>query len=109
MGQQLEVSPMKVYSVEKPELPPLEMSDHFRMEVVYFMTPPGTHGVPELPEGEYWIRLSDARRWLEDFVVQVVSPLDAEAKAEIELTDEHETWLQWMVDNQIQRVRLQRD
>ncbi len=97
---------MKVYSVEKPELPPLQMPDRFRLQIVYFITPGGTHGVPELPPGEYWIRLEDARRWLDDMVVEVVSPLDAESKAEIELTEEHEMWLQWMVDNEIQHVRL---
>jgi hypothetical protein len=39
-------------------------------------------------------------------VVEVVSPLDAESKAEIELTDEQEAWLQWLVDHQIQHVRI---
>jgi hypothetical protein len=97
---------MKIYAVERPELPPLEMPDRFRLQIVYFMTPPGLHGVPELPPGDYWIRLDDARKWLDNLVVEVVSPLDAESKAEIELTDEQEAWLQWLVDHQIQHVRI---
>jgi hypothetical protein len=96
---------MKIYSVENPDLPPCEMPDRFRTQIVYFMTPSGTYDVPDLPPGHYWIRLEDARRWLNDLVIEVVSPLDAEAKAEIELTDEQEAWLQWLVDHQIQHVR----
>ena len=97
---------MRVYSVEKPELASFEMPDRFRTEIAYFMTPPGEPGVPELAAHEYWIRSQDAQAWLEDGVVLVVSPLDAEAKAEVELTDEQEAWLEWMVANKIQHVRL---
>jgi hypothetical protein len=82
------------------------MPPRFKTEVTYFITPSGRHGVPQLPAGEYWVRLEDARRWLEDFVVEVVSPLDAEAKAELELTEEQEAWLEWMVENQVEHVRL---
>jgi len=99
---------MHVHSVEKPELPSFSMPDRFRTEIVYFMTPPGEHGVPPLPPDEYWIRLEDARRWLDEFVVSVVSPLDAESKAEFELTEDQEAWLEWMVKNEIQHVRLVR-
>jgi hypothetical protein len=97
---------MKIYSVEKPDLPAFEMSDRFRLQIVYFMTPAGESGVPELSSGEYWIRLEDAKRWLEDFVVSVVSPLDAASRAEFELTEEQEAWLEWLVENQIQHVRI---
>ena len=98
---------MFVYSVEKSELAPFEMPRHFRTDIAYFMTPAGEQGAPQLGPREYWIRLDDARRWLYDLVVPVVSPLDARAKAELELTDQQEAWLQWMVDNEIQHVRLE--
>ena len=99
---------MYIHSVEKPDLPPFPMPDRFRTEIVYFMTPSGDHGVPPLPPDEYWIRLEDAKRWLDEFVVSVVSPLDAESKAEFELTEDQEAWLEWMVKNEIQHVRLVR-
>jgi len=98
---------MLVYAVDQPALPPLKMPPRFKTEVTYFMTPPGDHGVPPLPAGEYWVRLDDARRWLEDLVVEVVSPLAAETKAEIELTEEQEAWLEWMVENEVERIRLE--
>jgi hypothetical protein len=98
---------MKIYAVDQPDLPAFEMPDRFRTQIVYFMTPPGSHGVPALPPDQYWIRLDDARQWLNELVVSLVSPLDAEAKAEVELTDEQEAWLQWLVDHGIQRVRVE--
>ena len=96
-----------VHAVDQAELAPCKMPDRFRHDVTYFMTPPGDHGVPPLPRGEYWIRLVDARRWLDEFVVEVVSPLDSTTKAEIEVTEEQEDWLQWMVDHGVERVRLE--
>ena len=98
---------MRVYSVQHPQLPPLEMPARFRTDVAYFMTPGGDPGVPTLGPGEYWIRQEDSRKWLEDGVVYVVSPLDAEAKAEIELSEDHERWLEWMVAHRIEHVRLE--
>lgn len=82
------------------------MPDRFRHEITYFMTPPGEHGVPKLPPNEYWIRLDDARRALDDGLIELVSPLDSASKAEIELSEEQEAWLEWMIKNGIEHVRL---
>jgi hypothetical protein len=98
---------MRVVAVDRPELAPLEMPDRFRLDVAYFMTPADHPNAPQLGPKEYWVRLSDARQWLDDLVVPVVSPLDARHTAEIELTDEQEAWLQWMVDHQIEHIRLE--
>jgi hypothetical protein len=97
---------MHVHALDQPNVPPLAMPDRFRMEIVYFMTPAGSAGVPALGENEYWIDAADARRWLDELVVYVVSPLDAENKAEIELTEEHEAFVQWLVTHNVQHVRL---
>jgi hypothetical protein len=98
--------PVMVHAVDRPELPPHPMPDRFRRDVAYFKTPSGSHGVPPLPRDEYWIRLDDARTWLDDGGVEVISPLDSSAKAEIELTDEQEAWLEWMVANDVEHIRL---
>jgi hypothetical protein len=98
---------MHIVAVDRPDLAPFAMPARFRLEIVYFMTVPGDNGAPaKLPEGEYWIDPAEAKRWLEDLVVCVVSPLDAAAKAEIPLTDDHEAWLQWLVDHDIKHIRL---
>jgi hypothetical protein len=98
---------MQIIAVDRPQAPPHEMPDRFRLEIVYFMTSPGERGAPaKLPENEYWIDHDEAQVWLDDLVVSIVSPLDAASKAEIPLTDEHEGWLQWLIDNDIRHVRL---
>ena len=99
---------MLVHSVEKPDLPPLKVSDRFRTEIPYFMTTADTPGIPKMGPNEYWVDLESAKTWLDDMVISVVSPLSAEVKAEIELSEEHEAWLEWMIANQIQHVRLER-
>jgi hypothetical protein len=98
---------MLIHALDQSNIPTLTVPDRFRMEITFFMTPPGEHGAPAaLGEGEYWIDLEDARRWLDEQVVYVVSPLDAENKAEIALTEYHEAFLQWLVANGVQHVRL---
>src|SRR2546426_1116236 len=67
---------MKVVAVDRPDVPPLEMPERFKFQIVYFMTPTGEQGAPNLSPGEYWIRADEARKWLEELVVYVVSRLD---------------------------------
>ena len=98
---------MKVTALDKTAAPVLELPDRFRMEIPFFMTPPGERGAPpKLAEGEYWIDAAEARGWLDEGVVYVVSPLDAENQAEIELTEYHEAFLQWLLTHGVQHVRV---
>jgi len=87
-------------------LPAITLSDRFRYEVAYFMTPPGSSGVPALPEGDYWVQLGDARRWLDDGCFELISPLASENKTEVELTEEHEQFLEWALANGVEHIRL---
>jgi hypothetical protein len=95
-----------VYAVTRPELEPFRMPDRFRHEITYFMTISGEGGIPKLPAGEYWIRLADAKTSLDEGVVRIVSPLDSASQAEIELSEEQEAWLEWMVKSGVEHVRL---
>jgi hypothetical protein len=95
-----------VQAVDRDDVPPLEMPARFAHDIAYFMTPPGERGAPKLPAGEYWIDLEDARRWLEDGVMLLVSPLDSENRAEVELSEEQEAWLEWLLAHNVQHVRL---
>lgn len=98
---------VQLHAVDRPELPPFRMPDRFRHEVTYFMTPAGQAGVPKLPPGEYWVRLADVRACLDEGVVRLVSPLDSASKAELELSEEQEAWLEWMVANGVEHIRLE--
>jgi len=95
-----------LYGVNRPELAPFQMPDRFRQEITFFMTPGGESGVPKLGPAEYWIRLTDAKSFLDDGCLRIVSPLDSASKAEIELSEEQESWLEWMIANQIEHVRF---
>lgn len=97
---------VRVVAVGKPEVPDLSMPDRFRHEVTYFMTPAGEPGVPPLEPGCYFVRGTDARRIYDDGCVEIVSPLDSAMRAEIELSEDHERWLEWLLEHQIELIRL---
>lgn len=99
--------PVRVHAVDHPQLPPFEMPDRFRHEVTYFMTPAGEPGVPELGSYEYFVAKDNAREWYDSGVFSLVSPLDSENQTEIELSEEQEVWLEWMLENEVQHVRLE--
>ena len=98
---------MLVHAVDRPDAPPIEMPPRFRTDIAYFMTPAGERGAPKLPRGEYWISAEDARVWLEDGVVSVISPLDSQHETEFEVSEEQENWLRWLVQHNIQHVRVE--
>jgi|688.fasta_scaffold55138_2 hypothetical protein len=95
-------------SVDKPDAPPLSMPERFRLEIVYFMTPGDAPGAPKLGPNEYWIEPANVNRWLEEGCFSVVSPLDAESVAEIELTEDQERWLEWLKKYAISQVQIDR-
>lgn len=70
------------------------------------MSVPGEAGVPPLGPSEYWVSLPRVHGWLDDGAILVVSPLDSESRTEVELSEEHEGWLEWMAEHQIQHIRL---
>ena len=98
---------MRVHAVGRPELAPLDMPARFKHDIAYFMTPPGDRGVPELPQGEFWVMLDDARRWLDEGVLVLVSPLDSENQAEAEISEDQERWLEWLLANGVEHMRLE--
>ena len=97
---------VQVIAMDRSDVAALQMPDRFRKEIVYFMTPAEGADAPKLGKNEYWIRTEDAAKWLDDGVFTLVSPLDAESVAEVEITEDQETWLEWMVANKISTVRL---
>ena len=83
------------------------MSDRFRHEIAYFMRVPGEKGIPLLAPGEYWVSLAQARGWLEDGAILLVSPLDSASRTEVELSEEQEAWLEWMTQKQVEHIRIE--
>jgi hypothetical protein len=98
---------LTVVAVDRPDVPACSMPARFRHDVTYFATPPGMQDAPaSLPPGEYWIRSSDAQQYLDDGVITIVSPLDSASRTEIEITEDQERWLAWLVKHHVQHVKL---
>ena len=98
---------MRVIAVARPDVPSVVMPPRFTHDVAYFMTPSGQRGAPVLPRGEYWIDPDDARRWLDEGVLSLVAPLDSEKRAEVEISEDQERWLEWLLEHDVRHVRLE--
>ena len=97
---------VKLVSLDQPHLAALSISPRLRAQLVYFMTPPDTAGVPTLGEGEYWFDREEVSRWLSEGVLLLVSPLDTENMTEVEISEEQEVLLGWLDKNQVRHVRV---
>ena len=97
----------RVISVDKPTAPPLDISARLRSQLAYFMTAPDAPHVPPLEATDYWIDADNAAQWAEEGVFDVVSPLDSENSTTVELSEEQEILMDWLVTHHIQHLRLQ--
>jgi hypothetical protein len=100
------MSATRLLPVDRDDVAPLAISERLRGQLVYFMTPPGAPGIPELNEGEFWIARDDVAKWLDEGVFYLVSPLDSANATEVELTEEQESLLAWLQTNGVQHVRV---
>ena len=96
----------RVTPVLNPASASIDISDRLRSQLVYFITPSDASHVPQLEADEYWIDIDNATQWLEEGVFELVSPLDSENKTTIELSEEQEVFLEWLVKYQVQHIRL---
>jgi hypothetical protein len=93
-----QVMSASVIAVGRPEVPAIAMPDRFRHEIAYFAAP---HAA-----GEYSLSLRELREVLDDGCVTIVSPLDSDTRSEIELAEDHERWLEWVLQHAVERVRF---
>ncbi len=100
-------TPYRLVAVDNPAAPPLAISARMRSQLVYFMTPADDPHVPPLDANEYWIDAQHTEQWLDEGVIEVVSPLDEEHKAVVELSEEQEAFLEWLAAHQVQHIRVQ--
>lgn len=92
-----------VIPLDKTEISPYEISATLRNQLPYF-----TDGnIRETGNfDEFFFPIARTTELLEDGVFYVVSPLDDQNQAEIEITEEQEDLLEWLVSNRIEEVRI---
>ena len=100
------MSQISLVPLDHPHVKPLAISPRMRGQLVYFMAAPSAAGMPCLGENEYWFAPDEVRKWLDDGVFYLVSPLDSANMTEVELTEEQETLLNWLDKNQVEQVRV---
>jgi hypothetical protein len=100
------MKPAKLVPVDRTDLPPRSISHRLRTQLTYFMSVPGSSGVPSLGENEYWFAAAEVARWLDEGVFFLVSPLDTANMTEVELTEEQESLLHWLKAGCVQHVRV---
>ena len=93
-----------VTATGRAEVRPIRLSERFRQEIPYFAADPPAGS--SLAEGEWCVDPDEARRLMDAGVLRLVSPLDSDSSAEIELSEEQEEFLDWVVTNDVRRVRL---
>ncbi len=95
-----------VYSIDHPEISPFSMPERFRHEVAYFMDASPVPDRAACAAGEYWLDLAQAQIWFDDGAILLVSPLDSENQTEVELSEEQESWLEWVLAHRVNHIRL---
>ncbi len=100
------MSQINLVPIDHPEVRSLPISLRMRGQLVYFMGAPSAAGMPPLGENEYWFARDEVRKWLDEGVFYLVSPLDSANMTEVELTEEQEALLNWLDKNQIAHVRV---
>lgn len=92
-----------VIPLDKTEIAPYEISATLRNQLPYF-TDGRIHDTGN--SDEFVFPIARTTELLEDGVFFVVSPLDDQNQAEIEITEEQEDLLEWLVSNRIGKVRI---
>ena len=100
------MSQCSLVPLDRPDVRPLAISLRMRGQLVYFMAAPSAAGMPALGENEYWFARDEVKKWLDEGVFYLVSPLDSANMTEVELTEEQEALLNWLDKNQIEHVRV---
>ena len=93
--------------VDRPEIVSRPISERLRSQLVYFGVPSGSPGVPALGDAEYWFDHVEVTQWLDDGVISLISPLDTAHMTEVELSEEQESLLAWILKQGVRHVRVE--
>lgn len=97
---------LNLIALDHPDLAPLPISERLRSQLVYFQASPNAQDHPVLGEGELWFDRDEVAKWLDDGVIYLVSPLDTENATEVEISEEQEDLLGWLVKHGVRHAKV---
>jgi hypothetical protein len=93
--------------LDRPEVAALPITLRLRNQLVYFMSPRDTPGIPTLGDDDFWFDSNEVAKWVDEGVFYLVSPLDTDNMTEVELTEEQEALLAWLHSQKVEHVRIE--
>ncbi len=93
--------------LDQAGVPPLGITPRLRDQLVYFMTPRDTPGLPPLGDEDFWFDAAEVATWADEGVFYLVSPLDTDKMTEVEISEEQETLLRWLQTHKVRHVRAE--
>ena len=97
---------MRVYAVDRADLAPAGDAGSIQARHRLLHDSARRARRRNCPPASFGSTCEEAKRWLDEGVLTLVSPLDSENQAEAEISEEQERWLEWMVANGVEHVRL---
>ncbi len=98
---------VKIVPQDAPSVAPLTLRDQIKSQLPYLTTNPSPEDHVDLKPNEYWINPAYAKNILDEGGFLVVSPLRAENAAEVELSEEAETLLEWALKNGVKHIAVE--
>ncbi len=93
--------------IDRPEVAPMAITPRLRNQLVYFMSPRDTPGIPTLGDDDFWFDGGEVAKWVDEGVFYLVSPLDTDNMTEVELSEEQEALLAWLHAHRVHHVRAE--
>lgn len=97
----------KIIGLEPAVEEPLFISAILRNQLNYFVATQSPEDEARLAPNEFEVELLDVARWAENGTIRMVSPLDSNHFAEVELSFEQLDFLDWLLAGQIKRFRIE--
>ena len=94
-------------AIDKPTLEPYEISQTLRGQLQYFTEGARARRWEHSDDpNAFFFPLELTAELYDEGVFYVTSPLDDQNQAEIEITEEQEDFLYWLVSNQVEKVKV---
>lgn len=88
----------------RTDVAPRPISSRLRTQLVYFALPMSP---AEAEAGEFAFDLEQVERVEGDGVIALISPLDTANMTEVELSEEQEVFLRWLLREKVRRIRIE--